>query len=216
MHEELPPTEEGEERGKKEVSLLSSAADLSSSGGGVKEDLGNPFHIEPSDREIQKAFQTALISLLKAKKELSTETALRIESQPFHLFESKSDAFEVIKNTVQLEVCVLRLIMSVTRSPSNPNSKKALQIKEYSVEDLRDMLGLLNYINHIRRNHNQHLDQLTQLTTQLLNTSEARYEIAQQALVEQIKCEKHPERQAVGKNLQTNKPQCAECISGGQ
>lgn len=179
-----------------------------------KEDLGNPFYIESSDQEIQKAFQTALIALLKAKKELSIEPSKRIEAQPFHLTNSKSDAFEVIKATIQLEVNFIRLVMSVTHSPTNPKQTKSCS--EYTVEDLRDMLGLLNYVNHIRRNHNQHLDQIMQLTTQLLNSCEARYEIAQEALITQIKCENHPERQAVGKNLHTNKPQCAECFAGGQ
>jgi len=180
-----------------------------------KEDLGNPFHIEASDREIQKAFREALIALLKAKKDLSTDTHERVAGQPFHLASSKHDALEFVKAVVQMEAAFVRLTMSVTCSPTVANPSKNV-VTEYTINDLRDILGLLNFTSFVRKTHNAHLDQIAQLTNQLLNSSEARFEIAQQALVDQIKCEKHPDRQAVGKNISTNKPQCAECLSGGQ
>jgi len=179
-----------------------------------KEDVGNPFHIEASDREIQKAFQTGFTSLLTAKKMLTTQLEERVDSQPFHTKESKENAHELVKAIIQTEICACRLIMSVTRTPSNPKSKNVQ--KEYTIDDLRDIAGLVNYLTHIRRTHNGHLDQLLQLSNQLLHSSEARFEIAEESMKERVVCETHPDRKAVGKSLANGKFQCGECITNGQ
>lgn len=178
-----------------------------------KEDLGNPFHIEASDREIHAAIQSGLTALLKAKKELSSGIEDKTAAQPFHTSVSKQNSFEFLRAVVQVEIAFLRLASS-TLKIAPAGSKKQPTEKEYSVDDLRDILGFLNYASHIRKTHNAHLEQVLQLCNQLLHSSEARFEIANEALAAKMTCDKHPERQAVARSLVGNHLQCSQCAAG--